>query len=81
MPIRNRNNSFQGRIQDLKLREGALNKISASGARRENFGDISCEKSYFSNFRPPPLDPPLVLPYIRYPNSSQLYVLNGHIVC
>jgi hypothetical protein len=36
-------NTFQGRIQDLKLGGGALKKIAPS----ENFGGISCEKSRF----------------------------------
>ena len=36
----------QGRIQDFKL-GGALKIIARSGARRENFGGISCEKSRF----------------------------------
>ena len=36
----------QGRIQDFKL-GGALKKVAPSGGRRENFGDISCEKSRY----------------------------------
>ena len=39
---------YQGRIQDFKLGGGgALKKITSSGGRRENFWDISCEKSRF----------------------------------
>ena len=38
---------YQGRIQDFKLGGGALKKIAPSGGRRENFWDISCEKSRF----------------------------------
>jgi hypothetical protein len=37
---------YQGRIQDLKL-GGALKKIAPSGGRRNNYWDISCEKSRF----------------------------------
>jgi hypothetical protein len=33
---------YQGRIQDFKLRGGALKKIAPSGGRRENVGGISC---------------------------------------
>ena len=36
----------QGQIQDFKL-GGALKIMAPSGARRENFGGISCEKSRF----------------------------------
>ena len=42
--------NMQGRIQDFKLRGGgggALKKIAPSGGRRENFWDITCEKSRF----------------------------------
>jgi hypothetical protein len=39
--------TFQGRIQDFKLRGAHLNKIAPSGGRRENFWSISCEKSRF----------------------------------
>jgi hypothetical protein len=31
----------------FQVRGGALKKIAPSGGRRENFGDISCEKSRF----------------------------------
>ena len=34
-------NTYQGRIQYLKLGGGALKKIAPSGGRRENFGGIS----------------------------------------
>jgi len=37
---------IQGQIQDFKL-GGALKIIAPGGARRENFGGISCEKSRF----------------------------------
>jgi len=40
-------NAWQGWIQDFKLGEGALKIIVPSGARRENFWGISCEKSRF----------------------------------
>ena len=38
---------LQGRIQDFKLGGGAHKKIAPSGGRRDNFWDISCEKSRF----------------------------------
>ena len=39
---------IQGRIQDFKLGGGgSLKKIAPIGGRRENFWDISCEKSRF----------------------------------
>ena len=38
---------MQGRIQDFKLRGGALKKIAPSEGRRENVWGISCEKSRF----------------------------------
>jgi hypothetical protein len=38
---------IQGRIQDFKLRGGALKKIAPSRGRRENILGISCEKSQF----------------------------------
>jgi hypothetical protein len=37
----------QGRIQDFKIRGGALKKIAPSGGRREHFWGIPCEKSRF----------------------------------
>ena len=40
--------TMQGRIQDFKLGGGgALKKIAPNGGRCENFGGISCEKSWF----------------------------------
>jgi hypothetical protein len=35
----------------FQVRGGALKKIVPSRGRRQNFWGISCEKSYFSNFR------------------------------
>ena len=58
--------NIQGRIQDFKL-GGALKKIGPSGGRREIFGvfrvknhDFTPKNHIFSNFRPPPLNPPLI---------------------
>ena len=57
--------------QGFQVSGGALKKIAPSGGRRENFWDISCEKSRFYAKKsyilgrrvpgapPPPLDPPL----------------------
>ena len=42
---------IQGRIQDFKLGEGALNKIVPSEGRRENVWGISCEKSRFNEYK------------------------------
>ena len=52
----------------FQVRGGALKKIVPSRGRRQNFWGISCEKSYFSNFRggrapgaPPPESAPVLV--------------------
>lgn len=42
--------AYQARIQDFKF-GGAREKIAPGGARREHFGDISCENSNFRGGR------------------------------
>ena len=74
---------MQGRIQDFKLRGGALKKIAPSGGRRENFGvfrvknhDFTPKNLIFSNFRWGARTPPGSVPeYIG------IYSLNTRWIC